>query len=269
MSISPSHDNNKALTIIQITDTHLMDQDNLTFVEVKPIESFKGVLKDIQKNYPDTDAIFHTGDLAQVATPTTYAHYLTHMKRLNIPFYQIPGNHDKAEYFPFYNNSNQVHAITLGSWTVILLNTAVENHIHGCITDEHLKQLDQLLAENPEQHVILTCHHHPLDVQSAWIDQHKLQNTEQLSKIVEKHSNIKLILFGHVHQDSVHFWKNIPVFSTPSTCVQFKPHSDEFALDDIAPGYRVLHLQSDGRFNTEIHRLNKLKQKINTQISGY
>ena len=29
----------------------------------------------------------------------------------------------------------------------------------------------------------------------------------------------------------------------PSTCVQFKPLSDDFALDEQAPGFRVLHLK--------------------------
>ncbi len=79
---------------------------------------------DITQQYPQADAIFHTGDLAQVPVAATYQRYLKFMQALNIPHYQIPGNHDDAEGFPFYMQCNQVHAIELGNWCVILLNTA-------------------------------------------------------------------------------------------------------------------------------------------------
>ena len=59
-----------------------------------------------------------------------------------------------------------------------------------------------------------------------------------------------------------------PVLSTPSTSVQFKPKSDEFALDQATPGYRVLHLKQMG---SSIHISNVWlsQQNINTEISGY
>ena len=60
-----------------------------------------------------------------------------------------------------------------------------------------------------------------------------------------------------------------PVLSTPSTSVQFKPKSDEFALDQAAPGYRVLHLKQNGKFDTHIERVTLSQQNINTEISGY
>ena len=43
--------------------------------------------------------------------------------------------------------------------------------------------------------------------------------------------------------------------STPSTCMQFKPGSKDFALDDLAPGYRRIELFADGRIDTEVLRL--------------
>lgn len=58
-------------------------------------------------------------------------------------------------------------------------------------------------------------------------------------------------------------------FSTPSTCVQFKPFSDDFALDEEAPGFRVLHLQANGELKTKIYRAENVQQKINNEISGY
>jgi Icc protein len=40
--------------------------------------------------------------------------------------------------------------------------------------------------------------------------------------------------------------------ATPATCAQFKPRSDDFALDDKPPGYRVLELMPDGSIATEV-----------------
>lgn len=268
MALSENN-NQKDLTVIQISDTHLMNKDDLEFLQMNPSETFRAVIKDIQLKYSHADTIFHTGDLAQVAIPETYSNYLTFMNTLGIPHYQIPGNHDKAEYFPFYNNQNQVHAIQIGNWTVILLNSAVKGQVHGWIDDEQLQQLDTILTTHKNQHIIITCHHHPLEMESRWIDNHKLKNSGNLTDILKNHQNIKIVLFGHVHQDSINLWNNIYFYSTPSTCVQFKPKSDNFALDDTAPGYRVLHLKENGTFSTEIQRVEEHRPKINLEISGY
>jgi hypothetical protein len=56
------------------------------------------------------------------------------------------------------------------------------------------------------------------------------------------HASLAAVLSGHVHQESWREWHGIQFYSTPSTSVQFKPLSDHFALDEQAPGYRILQL---------------------------
>ena len=269
MTLSNCHETQQDWTIIQISDTHLMNQEDLEFVHMNPEHSFHTVIKQIQQQYPHVDAIIHTGDLAQVPAKETYSRYLAFMQRLGIPFYQIPGNHDNIEIFPFYHNQNQAHAIHFGKWSIVLLNSAVPGKTDGWIEQAQLQQLDQILSKFQQQYVIVACHHHPFDMQSKWIDQHKLKNTENLTDILAKHTNVKAVISGHVHQDAWNEWKNIQFFSTPSTCVQFKPLSDDFALDEQAPGFRVLHLKANGELQTEIYRTEKVQKKINTEISGY
>lgn len=257
------------LTIIQISDTHLMNQEDLEFVRMNPALTFKAVMADIQQRYAKIDAIFHTGDLAQVAVPETYQYYLSFMQKLGIPHYHIPGNHDKSTVFPFYRGVDQAHAVHIGKWTFILLNSAVKDNVYGRITTEQLQQADQLLTQYKEQHIVIMCHHHPFEMKSKWIDHHILKNTSDLTQILAQHHNVKLVLFGHVHQDSWNSWNGIQFYSTPSTCVQFKPKSENFALDEEAPGYRVLHLKQNGNFETRIHRINNDIIPINLNISGY
>ncbi|WWP43650.1 metallophosphoesterase [Acinetobacter sp. KS-LM10] len=255
--------------IIQITDTHLMDDPEKTFVEMNPEISFHAVIEDVLEKYPDIDAIIHTGDLAQVPRPETYARYQSYMRQFNIPFYQTPGNHDDITYFPFVSPDPIPAIINVGDWRIVLLTTAVPHKIDGWIQPEQLSHLKIILEQNKQHPILIGCHHHPLEMKSSWIDHHKLKNTEELTEILATFNNIKTVVCGHVHQDSLNVWRHIKFLSTPSTSVQFKPLSTEFALDDIAPGYRSLLLKENGEFETKVHRVQKFRQKFNKEISGY
>lgn len=255
--------------IIQITDSHLMDQPEASFVKINPEMSFHAVIKDIVTRFPHIDAIVHTGDVAQVATSATYARYQAYMQSLGIPFYQVPGNHDDVNCFPFAAPDPMPAVLDFSPWRIILLNSTVQGRIDGWISSEQLQLLDQQLTQCPEQPVLLACHHHPLEMQSHWIDQHKLKNTPQFTEVLAKHQQVKAVICGHVHQDSLNLWQHIQFLSTPATSVQFKPKSHDFALDAQAPGYRCLYLKANGEFTTEVHRLNNFEQHINNDISGY
>ena len=257
------------LTLIQISDTHLMADAASDFIKMNPEHSFLSVLADIQQHYPHADALLHTGDLAQEACSATYQRYLQHVNALNMPCFQVPGNHDDIAYFPFYQQHDAAHVIELGAWSLVLLNSAVVNQVDGWVDQQQLQQLEHILNALPEQHIVIACHHHPFAMQSHWIDQHKLKNSQALTDVLARHTQVKLVLFGHVHQESCTTWQQISFLSTPSTCVQFKPKSADFALGTEAPGYRVLQLKSDGSFSTEVRRLTHLQQNINVEISGY
>lgn len=255
--------------IIQITDTHLMDQPETEFVQINPEQNFHAVIDDLLQRFPHIDALIHTGDLAQIANPETYTRYQNYMQKLGIPFFQIPGNHDDLAHFPFHTPDPIPTVIELGEWSIILLNSAVQGQTDGWIQTEQLQHLKQILEQQLDKNIILACHHHPFAMKSHWIDQHKLKNTEEFIHILEHFKHIKAVIYGHVHQDSKHVWNGISFLSTPATCVQFKPLSHNFALDDMAPGYRYLQLKENGEFETEVFRLKNFSQKIMQEISGY
>lgn len=255
-------------TLVQISDTHLMDIPEKKFIDTNPEYSFHRIISEICDRHDDIDGIIHTGDVAQVATQATYTRYLHYMQSLNVPFYQTPGNHDSLAIFPYPQNQ-KVTVIELEQWCIILFSSVVPEQTDGHIDEEQLKQLEDLLQRQQDKHVILGCHHHPLHVQSDWIDQHCLKNTRDFTTIIEKHSNIKAIIHGHVHQEANFCFGDILVLSVPSTCVQFKPKSKDFALDQIAPGYRVLKLYDNGHIETEVYRVDDAQVQINPNISGY
>ena len=269
MPLSSLIKNESDWTIVQISDTHLMDQDDLEFAAMNPEHSFQDVIQHMQQHLPEIDAIVHTGDLAQVPVAATYERYLRFMQTLNVPHFQIPGNHDDTAIFPFYRQQDRAHMLSFGNWRIILLNSAVAGKVDGWVAEKQLQELDLLLSEQAQQHVVIACHHHPFAMKSAWIDQHKLKNSDDLLAVIAKHSNVKAVLYGHVHQDSRNDLNGVQFLSTPSTSVQFKPMSDAFALDESFPGYRVLHLKANGEFKSEVIRVKIDQPKINVEISGY
>lgn len=256
--------------IIQITDTHLLEYPHLEFVGMNPEQSFHAIMEQVKKQHPHIDAIIHTGDLAQTPTAVTYHRYINYMQTLGIPFFQTLGNHDNADFFPLHHQNHQDPiSIQLGNWRIILLNSAVKGCIDGHLSTEQLEKLTVLLEQYAEHPILLACHHHPFAMKSKWIDHHKLQNSNALLETLKPFTNIKALICGHVHQDSLNTWQGIEFFSTPSTSVQFKPFSPEFALDHAAPGYRYIRLKANGEFETEVYRLQNFHGCINTDISGY
>ncbi|WP_286995074.1 3',5'-cyclic-AMP phosphodiesterase [Acinetobacter sp.] len=256
--------------IIQITDTHLLEDPQQEFVGINPERSFHCVMQHIRQHHAQIDAIIHTGDLAQPPTPATYARYLDFMQSFGVPFFHVPGNHDHPEFFPFHQASpSELSIVVLGNWHVILMNSAVVGQVDGWINDQQIQQLRDHLAAHPDTPTIVACHHHPFDMHSKWIDQHKLKNTPDLLATFKHYPQIRAVLCGHVHQESLHRWEHIDFLSSPSTSVQFKPRSDEFAFDTLPSGYRILRLNSDGQFDSNIHRIENMLQNINTEISGY
>ena len=63
---------------------------------------------------------------------------------------------------------------------------------------------------------------------------------------------MRAIVWGHVHQNYDALRKGVRLLATPSTCAQFLPNSDDFAVDRRPPAYRTFELRTDGTLLTEV-----------------
>lgn len=254
--------------LIQITDTHLLADVDASFVGVNPEHHFEAILEQIQNHHPQMDVLIHTGDIAQDAVPETYQRYITQVQQLNVPFYHTLGNHDKAQHFPFKDHQPlDICIVDLEYWQIILLNSAVEGRVDGWIEQYQLDQLEDHLQHHNKP-TILAFHHHPFPMKSRWIDHHRLKNSDALLAILATASQVKACFFGHVHQEFYYRWQHIDFYSTPATSVQFKPKSQNFALDVSAPAYRSIVLKATGTIETCVHRLPYF-QYADFKIAGY
>ena len=112
-------------------------------------------------------------------------------------------------------------------------------------------------------------HHSPVLLHSAWLDTQQIDNHHRLYELLHASGRVKAVITGHVHQQFEGHWGDIPIYSTPSSCVQFKQRSDDFALSDEPPGYRWLDLYPDGNIVTGVEFLNDFYPRPNLSFAGY
>lgn len=273
--IEPSHiaSNHDDITLVQITDTHLFSDDKGELLGVNTLNSFSAVVADIERQSLSYDALIMTGDVSQDHTDESYVRFEQGITPLKKPCYWLPGNHDYQpsmyRVYPSKQIQQDTHLLIGKYWQIILLDSQFEGSPHGLLTKQQLKFLSDSLSQYPDRFSLVLLHHHPLLVGSQWLDQHCLHNRDEFWQTLQPYDNAKAVLCGHVHQDFHQYHQNVEVLTSPSTCIQFKPQSQEFALDCVAPGWRRLVLKSNGQLETQVYRLEGDDFLPNFEAQGY
>jgi Icc protein len=248
---------NDEIRLLQFTDPHLVARSDGTLRGVNTRESLLGVLRHARAHHWNADALLLTGDLVN-DDPGGYAAVRELFGDLGKPVWCLPGNHDDAELMRQELDSApfQVGGFhDLGAWRIVLVDSCVAGQAHGHVGASELARLDECLSGAAERHVLVALHHHPVRVGSRWIDSVGLQNSEEFFSLTDRHPCLRAIIWGHVHQSFDTHRKGVRLLGTPSTCAQFLPHADQFAIDPSAPGYRRLSLHADGSLDTEVLRV--------------
>jgi Icc protein len=94
-------------------------------------------------------------------------------------------------------------------------------------------------------------------------------SAEQFFAVIDRHPRVRAIIWGHVHQEYDDLRNGVRLLAVPSTCVQFKPKSEDFAVDDSNPGYRWLDLYPDGRIDTAVSRVEGITFEVDFSVKGY
>ncbi len=87
--------------------------------------------------------------------------------------------------------------------------------------------------------------------------------------MIDRHAQVKGVLFGHIHQDFERRRNSVLYLGSPSTCIQCHPSNDEFTLDHRNPGYRWLELYSDGAIRTGVRRVDDKEYQVDFSSIGY
>ncbi|MEO8224947.1 MAG: 3',5'-cyclic-AMP phosphodiesterase [Gammaproteobacteria bacterium] len=243
------------MRILHITDPHLYAQRAARMRGVNTDDTFVATLKHALADPRPADIILATGDLVQDESRAGYARFQELTAMPGLPVYCLPGNHDSPEImremlceapFQFCGVAER------GGWSLVLLNTFASNDDGGVLPPHELEFLEKTLVGTRSDHCLIALHHQPVPMGSRWLDSVALRNADQFLAIIDRHAHVRGIVWGHVHQASDRERNGVRLMSTPSTCAQFKPGSDNFALDTLPPGYRWIDLYADGSIDTSV-----------------
>ena len=242
------------LRLVQFTDPHLYGDEGEKLRGIATLPALKAALADARAGAWPPHLLLVTGDIVQ-DDPGGYEHFRRLFGSLDLPVLCIPGNHDEPRAMrralqgpPFILGG---HA-DFGHWRIVLLDTCVPGSATGRISEAGLAHLDEALRTAKGRHCLVTLHHHPVPMGSRWLDQVGLENSAQFLATIDRHHNVRAVVWGHVHQAFDGLRKDVRLLATPSTCAQFLPHADEFSVDRRPPAYRTLELNSDGSLLTEV-----------------
>jgi Icc protein len=242
--------------ILQISDLHILAGSKKTMEGVDTEASFKAVLEHALNRHPDMDLILVTGDLAQ--TPCEYSYQLINriLQATGIPALCLPGNHDDPLLMEqiFTGQTRYQKHLILQDWQIIALNSHKAGSEGGFLANEELENLHQILTRY-SQPALIAVHHHPVPCGSRWMDRMMIDNQEALFQTLKRFTQVKSMVFGHIHQTLEIEYQGIRLLGCPSTCFQFQPLSEHYALDTLAPGCRILHLQANDISMTDVMRL--------------
>ncbi|MTH96247.1 phosphodiesterase [Roseibium sp. RKSG952] len=202
---------------------------------------------------PRPDALVISGDLTDRDDPREYAVARRLLKRLPMPVYLIPGNHDSSEGmrsnladFPGISDSTGEklwYAADIGDLRLIALDSHDPGKPGGRLGTAQLSWLAKELASSTKP-TIVALHHPPADTGIVHLDAMGLADSEALEDALRGHPQVKRILCGHIHRSIVAEFAGTIMTLVPSTAhqVALDLAPDAPALFNFEPAAYYLHL---------------------------
>ena len=246
----------RSLSVLQLTDTHLHAATDSQLRGVRTYDTFCRVIAHARESAEWTpDVVVVTGDIVQDESRAGYELFRDALAVFDRPVFCVPGNHDDPALMSTILNRDPYQTggeARYQGWSLVFLSTFLLGEDAGGLGEQRLQGLDRALSAHRDQHVLVCMHHHAIPMGSRWLDGVALRDAQEFLQLIDRHRNVRAVLCGHVHQASDRERNGVRYLSTPSTCSQFHPGSEFFALDDNPPGYRRLELRADGSIHTEV-----------------
>jgi Icc protein len=261
----------RPVLLVQLSDSHLFAEEDGKLLGMNTRDSLIKVVERVQAEHSNIDLTLATGDLSQDGSVASYQSFRQLTAQLDGSARWFPGNHDELPAMREVCNGSDLlePVIDLGNWRITLLDSSIPGAVPGYLADDQLELLEKALSEAPERHHLVCFHHHPVAIGCSWMEPIGVRNPDALFAVLERHPQVKAVLWGHVHQEFDQQRGGIRLLASPSTCVQFAPGSEEFQVDTTAPGYRWLRLHADGRLETGVSRVTGIDFEVDYSIKGY
>jgi Icc protein len=257
------------LSLVQVTDTHLTGTEEGRLLGVNTERSARRVI-DAALAAENADCVLVTGDIAADGQSEAYRQLLA-LVGTSVPSLWLPGNHDDVSSHKDRYASHMKRRLRAKHWDVVMLETQVEGKVGGVLSITELAALKSAVDDaRLAKKALLVATHHPLRrLESAWLDEQAVENAYEALEILKPIAGQTALISGHVHQESDEVINGVRMMTTPSTCVQFAPRTQDFALDITDPGYRRLVLHPNARIETQVIRISDEENRPLLISSGY
>ncbi len=254
-NLSTIDTNDETIRVLHLTDPHLFADLNGELRGTVTANSLQTVLDHYSAGDWRAHRALVTGDLIQDDTAEAYEHFRELLLPLQLRVHCVPGNHDIPELMqpvcdlpPFSYCAHE----EIGSWLLAGISSFVGGTAGGAVSAEELDRLSEIVDNSSASHVMAFVHHPPVPMGSEWLDSVGLDNGREFLEHLRSLERVRVLAFGHVHQDYDEDHDGIRILATPSTCRQFRPGSKRFAVDDKPPAYRRIELRADGSVGAEL-----------------
>ncbi len=257
--------------VVQISDSHLFAEADGALLGLKTADSLARVVEQVLAEQQHIDLVVASGDISQDGSVESYRRFEQLTAPIKAPMRWFAGNHDEPVPMEQAAKGREYlePVVDLGNWRITLLDSSVPGSVPGYLAPNQLQLLAEQLSEAPERHHLVCFHHHPVSIDCKWMEPIGLRNPHALFDVLDRFPQARAVLWGHIHQDFERERNGVRLIASPSTCIQFKPGSEDFALDDLAPGYRWLRLLPDGKIETGVSRLEGFEFTPDMGAEGY
>ncbi|MDD9957145.1 MAG: metallophosphoesterase [Anaerolineaceae bacterium] len=252
------------LTFVHISDSHVLTDPSRRGWERGPsLPGASALVREIETLPAPVDFVLHTGDVVHdPEREEEYQQALELYRRLSVPVYFLPGNHDRSRWLqralrgvedPGPHADREFEA---GGVQFLLLDSSVadanHNEGHGQLAPEQLAWLEGRCAAPDSRPLVVALHHHPLAIDVPWLDDLVLRNGEALHEILLlARGRLRCVLYGHIHESLLTLRDGIAYQSVRGSWFQNRTwpgQETEFPEPIQWPGYNLVTLTERDTF---------------------
>ena len=183
------------------------------------------------------DLILATGDLSEDGSRISYETLREYFASLDTPVLALPGNHDNVEVLAEVLPGSPTDTIGVskhGPWYIVRLNSCLPGRPEGRLSGKTILVLAAFLQNHRQAPVLIALHHQPVLTGSPWIDKYRLLEPEALLTLIDQYTNIKAVVWGHVHMAYTADRNGTAMLGGPSSAI------------NGLPGAQKIHCGNDG-----------------------
>lgn len=242
------------MKVAQISDIHLTEHGQLIW-DTDTLSHFESAIQVLDK-IKDLDAVIVSGDLSNDGSEWTYRYIDERLSTLKLPVYCCLGNHDSSCALSMdFKCLRFDRDVMIRGWRFLFINSVSADPENpgffkskGLISKDDLDFLESEIHAGAKTAVVL---HHPPIEPGGWLNRKPLENREDFNDTIQG-SDVRLVLYGHIHYSQQDNLNNILYSSAPAIGFAYDKELPKYHIADGQEGISVLEFGDEISIHTEL-----------------